>query len=137
MATFTIFDQTTSEAKICSRNDLKMVGTSFESWESIFFEKIIFIKILYFFVPFWNQNGMIHFSFLMIPFWFQKGTKKCKIFMKFIFLENMDSQLSIDVPTMFRSYLEHILACDVVWSKSAKITIFAIFAQNSSNYLGT
>ena len=58
MAIFAIFDQTTSEAKIRSRNDLKMVGTPFESWESIFLEKIIFIKFLYFFVPFWNQNGI-------------------------------------------------------------------------------
>ena len=57
--------------------------------------------------------------------------------MKIIFMENMESQLSKDVPTMFRSYLEQILACDVVWSKSAKITIFAIFGQNSSNYFGT
>ena len=78
MAIFAIFDQTTSEAKIRSRNDLKMVGTFFESWDSILLEKIIFIKFLYFFVPFWNQNGMINFSILMIPFWFQKAQKITK-----------------------------------------------------------
>ena len=31
MAAFVTFDQTTSEAKIRTRTDLKMVGTSFES----------------------------------------------------------------------------------------------------------
>ena len=85
------------------------------------------MKILQFLVPFWNQNGMVDFHFLMIPFWFQKGTKKCKILMKIIFLENMDFQLSKDVPTMFRSFLEQILGSDVVWSKIEKIEFLAIF----------
>ena len=39
-----------------------MVGTFFESLKSIFFEKIIFMKFSYFFVPFWNQNGISVFS---------------------------------------------------------------------------
>ena len=80
---------------------------------------------------------MIDFPFWMIPFWFQKGTKKYENFMKSIFLKNMDSQLSKDVPTIFRSFLEQILDSDVVWSKMAKLVIFADFGQNSSNYLGT
>ena len=73
----------------------------------------------------------------MIPFWFQKGTKKYKNFMKIIFSKNMDSQLSKGVPTIFRSFLERILASDVVWSKIAKVAILAGFGENSRNYLGT
>ena len=73
---------------------------------------------------------MINFQFLMIPFWFQKGTKKYKNFMKIIFSKNMDSQLSKGVPTIFRSFLERILASDVVWSKIAKIAILACFGEN-------
>ena len=49
----------------------------------------------------------------------------------------MDSQLSKDVPTIFRSFLEQILDSDVVWSKMAKLAIFAVFGENSSNFLGT
>ena len=49
----------------------------------------------------------------------------------------MESQLSKDVPTIFRSFLEQIVASDVVWSKMAKLAIFAVFGDNSSNYLGT
>ena len=55
---FADFDQTSSKRNICFRNVLKMVGTFFESLQSIFFEKRIFIKFSYFFVPFWNQNGI-------------------------------------------------------------------------------
>ena len=57
--------------------------------------------------------------------------------MKIIFSENMESQLSKDVPTIFRSFLEQIVASDVGWSKMVKLAIFAVFGQNSSNYLGT
>ena len=49
----------------------------------------------------------------------------------------MESQLSKDVPTIFRSFLEQIVASDVNWSKMAKLAIFAVFGQNSSKYLGT
>ena len=97
---------------------------------------MIFTKFLHFFVPFWNQNGIIKNEKLIIPFWFQKGTKKCKNFMKIIFSENMDSQLSKDVPTMFQSFLEQILGPDVVWSKMTKHAIFATFSAISSSYLG-
>ena len=80
---------------------------------------------------------MIDFPFLMIPFWFQKGTKNFKIFMKLFFSKNMEFQLFKDVPTIYRKVLEQILWSDVVWSKMEKIAVFAIFGQNSSNYLGT
>ena len=80
-------------------------------------------------MPFWNQNGMVDFTFLMIPFWFQKGTKKYKIFMKIIFSKNMESQLSKDVPTIFRSFPEQIVASDEVWSKMAKLAILQFLAK--------
>ena len=57
--------------------------------------------------------------------------------MKIIFSKNMDSQLSKNVPTIFRSFLERILSSDVVWSKIAKIAILAGFGENSRNYFGT
>ena len=49
----------------------------------------------------------------------------------------MDSQLSKDVPTIFRSFLEQILDSDIVSSKMEKLAIFAVLGENSSNYLGT
>ena len=58
MACFDDFDQTSPEPKICCRNVLNMVGTSFESLQAIVSEKIIFMKFLHFFVPFCNQNGI-------------------------------------------------------------------------------
>ena len=42
----------------------------------------------------------------------------------------MDSQLSKNVPTIFRSFLERISSSDVVWSKIAKIAILACFDEN-------
>ena len=78
-------------------------------------------------MSFWKQNGIIKIEKLIIPFWFQKGTKTYKIFTKIIFLENMDSQLCKDVPTIFRSFLEQIVASDVVRSIMAKLGIFAVF----------
>ena len=65
-----------------------------------------------FFVPFCNQNGIIHIGKIhkpIIPFWLQKGTKKFENFTKIIFSETMASELSNDVPTMLRTFLEHIL----------------------------
>ena len=49
----------------------------------------------------------------------------------------MESQLSKDVPIILRSFLEQIVASDIVWAKMAKLAIFAVFGQNSSNYFGT
>jgi len=87
------------------------------------------MEFLYFFVPFWNQNGIIKNEKFITPFWFQKCTKKCKNFMKIIFSENMDSQLSKDVPTMFRLFLEQITASDVVWSKIEKVAIWRLVSN--------
>ena len=39
-------DQTLKILKICSKNVLGMFGASFESLKAIFFDKILFIKIL-------------------------------------------------------------------------------------------
>ena len=58
-------------------------------------------------------------------------------FMKMIFSENMDFQLSKDVTTILKKFLEQILWFDVVWSKMAKSAVFAFFCQKSSSYLGT
>ena len=41
----------------------------------------------------------------------------------------MDSQLSKGVPTMFGSFLEQILASDVVWSKIGKAAVFFDFSS--------
>ena len=57
--------------------------------------------------------------------------------MKFNFSQNVDLQLSKDVPTMFQTLLEQILGSDVIWLKMAKNVILAIFGNNSSSYLGT
>ena len=59
MAFLADVDQTSNLLKICCKNVLDMVGASFESLKAIFSEKKLFIKFLYFFVPFWNQNGII------------------------------------------------------------------------------
>ena len=59
-------DQTSKILKICSKNVLDMVGASFESLKAIVSEKILFIKFLYFFVPFWNLNGIVMFSFFTV-----------------------------------------------------------------------
>ena len=67
----------------------------------------------------------------------KKVQKIEKAFMKFNFLQNVDLQLSKDVPTMFQTLLEQILGSDVVWSKMTKNDILAIFGDNSSSYLGT
>ena len=56
--------------------------------------------------------------------------------MKITFSQNMEFQLSKDVPTMSQTFLEQILGSDVVWSKMAKNVIFAIFGRNLSIYLG-
>ena len=56
--------------------------------------------------------------------------------MKHIFSQNVDFQLSKDVPTMFQTFLEQILGSDVVRSKIAKSVIFAIFGKNSYIFLG-
>ena len=75
-------DQTSPKCKMCSRNVLGMVGTSFESLEAVVSVKIIFVKFSNFFVPFCNQNGIIHIGKIqkpIIPFWLQKGTNITKI----------------------------------------------------------
>ena len=51
--------QTSKILKIRSKNVLDMVGASFESLKAIVSEKILFINFSYFFVPFWNQDGII------------------------------------------------------------------------------
>ena len=66
MAFLADVDQTSKILKICSKNVLDMVGASFESLKAIVSEKILFIKFPYFFVPFWNQNGIVWFSFFTI-----------------------------------------------------------------------
>ena len=59
MAFWADVDQCSKMLKTCSKNVLDMVGASFESLKAIVFERIIFITFLYFFVPFWNQNGIV------------------------------------------------------------------------------
>ena len=66
MAFLTDVDQTSKILKICSKNVLGMVGASFESLKAIVSEKILFINFSYFFVPFWNQNGIVRFSFFTV-----------------------------------------------------------------------
>ena len=58
----------------------------------------------------------------------KKAQKIVKNLMKMIFSKNIDSQLSKDVPIVFKTFLEHILGFDVIWSKKAKIAILAIFS---------
>ena len=64
-----------------------------------------------------------------MPFWFQKGTKNWEIFWKIFFSQNVDFQLSKDIPIMFQTFLEQILGSNVVRSKMAKNVIFAIFRK--------
>ena len=59
MAFLVDVDQTSNLLKICSKNVLDMVGASFESSKAVVSEKMFFMKFLYFFVLFWNQNGII------------------------------------------------------------------------------
>ena len=66
MAFLADVDQTSKTLKILSENVLDMVGTSFESLNAIVSEKILFVDFLYFFVPFWNQNGIVWFSFFTV-----------------------------------------------------------------------
>ena len=86
IAFLAVFDQTSSERKICSRNVLDMIKTSFESLWSIFFEKNNFEIFLYFLVPFCNQNGIIRFSIFPLlnnTVLVTKRHKKCKLFFFF------------------------------------------------------
>ena len=133
MALLAICDQTSSKHKICSKNVLNTVGTSFESLKCILFEKINFFKFSHFFMPFWNQNG-IHRNTKkqnqLIPFWLQKGTKKCGKLKILNFLKTMEFKLSKDVPTVFKTFLEQILCFGEVWSTLAKSAILAIFGEN-------
>ena len=132
-----VFDQTSSKLKICSRNVLKMIKTSFESLGSIFFEKINFENFLHFFVPFCNQNGNIQKwktrksnNTVLVT----NKHKKVQKISKSIFSKNMDHKLSNDVFIMSKTFLEQILRSDEVWSKTAKNAIFAIFCDFRSSY---
>ena len=49
--------------------------------------------------------------------------------MQIIFLENMDLELSKDVPGMFKSFLERILSFFQIWWKSEKSGLLAIFEK--------
>ena len=59
MAFLADVDQNSKILKYCSKNVLDMVGASLESLKAIVSEKMFFMNFLYFFVPFWNQNGII------------------------------------------------------------------------------
>ena len=76
MAIFAIFDQTTSEAKIRSRNDLKMVGTSFESSE-FYFHKIFVLFGAFLEPKRYHQNQKINHT-VLVP----KRHKKVQNFYK-------------------------------------------------------
>ena len=66
MAFLADVDQNSKILKYCSKNVLDMVGASLESLKAIVSEKMFFMKFLYFFVPFWNQNGIVRFSFFTV-----------------------------------------------------------------------
>ena len=86
-------DQTSPLHKIRSRHDLNMVGTLFESLGLIVIEKIIFMKFLRFLCLFVTKTVFFRLGKIEnqpIPFWFQKSTKKCRNFIKIIFLATMD-----------------------------------------------
>ena len=115
---FPDFHQISNLLKILTRNALRMVGTSFESLWSKFFEKINCINKLCIFVPFCNQNGIhgsIQIENYIIQFWLQKGTKMHNLLMQFIFSKNMDLKLSKNVPGMLKSFLERILSFFEIW----------------------
>ena len=125
-------DKTSPLHKIRSRHDLNMVGTLFESLGFIVAQKIIFMKFLRFLYLFVTKTVLFRlgkFENLSIPFWLQKSTKKCRNFIKVSFSAIMESELSNDVPTMFRSCLDRILRTGEVWSKSLKSVILAILVK--------
>ena len=46
------------------------------------------------------------------------------------FSKTMEFELSKDVPTVFKTFLEQILCFDEVWSHMAKGAILVIFGEN-------
>ena len=88
MTLFAIFDRTTSEPKICSRNVWNMVGTSFESWKSTFYEKIFCINFFSTFCVFLEQKRYDWFSVLDNTVLVPKRHKKLrKFFEKYFFVK--------------------------------------------------
>ena len=123
---------------------LKSVLETFGTWlerllkaESPHFAKKYFSKnFLNFLCLFGTKTVLSKTENQSYRFGSKKAQKIEKFFLKNIFSQNVDFQLSKDVPIMFQTFLEQILGSGVVRSKMAKNVIFAIFRKNSSIYLG-